>query len=245
MVSKLALFLAAAMVCSAMGERAWPDGEPNQTPYVRQTVEGFWECGIPDYKDLSEGYHTRLFAAEGEAKAWCYSTTGAVEPLQWETPPGLVDSRIDQIAFAGVSGNNANYEAHERVDNEKTGKNLEHPIIDAELSHREHQTYHDTWNHMSTINADGTEHGTNDKIEEAKNQARRAKRNARWTKSIAARHHNNGGNNRLHKNGKGLEATDAKKYAEDEDVQRDLEYGTRKDNQQDQIKDYAGANKQF
>jgi len=209
----------------------FPDGQIDMTPYVRQTVEGFWEGGVPRYDDPAEPFFTNIFASEGNAKAWVYGKTGAMQPLVWEAPPGIVDTVTSQVAMAGQSVNNANYK-NENDSNTITNVKLERPIIDAELSHTQHQSYHDTWDHMSTINANGRQHGTTKEIEAKKRLVMKAKRASNWKKAAAVRHHNNGGHDKLGKVGYGKEATAAKsKYSKERQVKRYLKFGTWNDEQ--------------
>lgn len=209
----------------------WKDGA-NMTPYVRQTVEGFWQGVVPNYENPLDAAHSTLFASESEAKAWVEVHTGSTEPLLYGEPD-LGDTRIDQVAFEGTSANNANY-ARSGKANEQTNRQLEHPIIDAELSHRAEQTYHDTWDHMSTINKYGTDHGTTKEIEAKKLAAKKAKLATTWSKAEAAREHLIGGDDKL-KSGKTGEQTEGAKFTKERDVQRKLKYGTRTERQQDQM----------
>jgi hypothetical protein len=170
------------------------DDEANQTPFVRQHGN-MWQGVVPNYEGGEPKQFTNLFSSEGEAKAWVYSKTGAEEPLMYATPPGADDSQegiIKQVVKEGSQANNSN----RSNENDQTGE-LERPIIDADLSHRANQSYHDTYDHMSTIKASGVEHGETHETEATKNALWKAKRAKEWSKSVSGRAHDNGVNSGL------------------------------------------------
>lgn len=164
--------------------------QDERTPYVRQMSSGMWEGGVPNYEDIGQPMFTNIFASEGEAKAWVYSKTGAAESVIYQTPPGLDDSLTEQVNKEGTEANNSNYRNKDAEDE------LEKPIIDKHLAHTAEKTYHDTYDHMSTIKGSGT---TSDSkaTKAAAAQAAKARSNANMAKSVSARNHLNGGNGQL------------------------------------------------
>lgn len=186
--------------------------DQNMTPFVRQ-LGNMWQGVVPNYEwkpgdDAPEQY-TNLFAAEGEAKAWVYGKTGAEEPLMYETPASASDDQdsiIKTVVKEATSANNSNNE--NGFDQTKYDK----PVIDAELAHTEHQSYHDTYDHMSTINGSGREHGETHATKRAKQAAWKAKRAAEKSKGVSGHAQKNGVNSGLddEAEGKTQGARDAK-----------------------------------
>jgi hypothetical protein len=189
-----AIMFGGANAISLSGE---PEGQ-NMTPYVRQ-LGNMWQGVVPNYEwtegsDAPQSY-TNLFAAEGEAKAWVYGKTGAEEPLMYETPAGADDSQdsiIKTVVKEGESANNSNYE------NENDQTEYDKPVIDADLAHTANQSYHDTYDHMSTIKGAGREHGGESKaVKRAKQAAWKAKRAAEKSKATSGAAQKHGVNSGL------------------------------------------------
>jgi len=218
------------------------DDQYNMTPYVRQMANGQWEGGVPNYEDPAAPMWTRQFSAEGEAKAWAYSKTGAADTIQYEQADGADGDEdvIDQIVKEGRSTNNSNFKANEHNENAEggTAPGMEKPIIDATGGDHLGQTvYHTSAAHSTRETEDNKKlakaaaeraafqakhgkriSGTHDKTKskevlKAEQQAKKAKKNAIWTKSVSARNHHNGGNDRLTK--KQLKKTQGAKDAKD------------------------------
>jgi hypothetical protein len=180
-------------------------GDINETPFVRQHGN-MWQGVVPNYaysgKPGEPKQFTNLFAAEGEAKAWVYSKTGAEEPLMYALPQGAdgaQDSIINTVEKEGTNANSSN----NKNDNVQWSDDLESPIIDKDLAHTQHQSYHDTYDHMSTIVGSGTtQHGETHETKKAKNAVYKAKRAAEMSKAVSGRAYDNGGNDKLTKAGK-------------------------------------------
>jgi hypothetical protein len=180
------------------------------TPYVRQLVNGMWEGGVPNYEDPTLPFWKREFAAEGEAKAWAYTKTGAADEIKYESADGADgdEDMMDQFQKESTSTNNSNNVKAEDHDDDK-----ERPIIDDKLAHTANKEYHTSYDHSllhgeagdgsgkkNTGQTSREDHGgMSDATKLAMAQAKKAAKNAAWTKSVSGRNQANGGNDRLSK----------------------------------------------